>query len=172
MSGTLASDFSLCEKLARARNWKPETIQGLAVEGSLGYEDHKLCFLYDTGAKLRFRRNGERMFYWAFGKPWIWRGSYLAIPHRTNVLLCEGETDVIGLLDAGAEDDSTRICVAIPSASTFSESWASLFDGKDATLCFDNDQAGSTAVARVGRILRKHARGVHALDWEGIRRAI
>jgi DNA primase (bacterial type) len=171
MIDRLATDDDLCQRLAKSRGWKKETIKQLALEGYLGWHDSKLAFIYDAGVKLRWREKGERVIRWAFGKPWLWRGAYLTIPSRTKILLCEGESDVIALLDAGAEDDSARLCIAIPSASTFSDGWASLFDGKDVTLCFDGDHAGSAAADRVGNVLSSHARTVEMLDWEGIRRA-
>src|SRR5207248_5202181 len=117
---TLASDPERCEQVAKTRHWKTETVRDLAVEGSLGIEDNKLVFLYDTGAKIRFRQQGEKVIYWLFGKPFIWRGAYLSIPSRTKIFLCEGETDAIALLDAGAEkNDPAKLVVAVPSASTF-----------------------------------------------------
>jgi len=171
MIDRLATDDQLLDRIAKARRWKKETIRQIALEGYLGWHQGKLAFIYDSGVKLRWRQNGERIIRWAFGKPWLWRGAYITIPSHTKILLCEGESDVIALLDAGAENDPTKLCVAIPSASTFSEGWASLFDGKDVTLCFDGDHAGSAAADRVGNILSSHARMVEMLDWEGIRRA-
>jgi hypothetical protein len=106
---TLASDPELCAQLAKARGWKPETVRDLAVEGSLGYENGKLCFLYDTGMKVRYRSKGQRIIFWAFGEPWLWRGSFLAIASRTKVFLTEGETDAISLLDLGAESDPAKV---------------------------------------------------------------
>src|SRR5438067_11853568 len=79
-SDTLAGDLNVCAKLTKLRGWKTATVHDLAVEGSLGFEDGKLCFLYDSGMKVRCRRNDERIIFWAFGKPWIWRGSFLSIP--------------------------------------------------------------------------------------------
>ena len=169
---TLASDPERCEQVAKTRHWKTETVRDLAVEGSLGIEDNKLVFLYDTGAKIRFRQQGEKVIYWLFGKPFIWRGAYLSIPSRTKIFLCEGETDAIALLDAGAEkNDPAKLVVAVPSASTFNEKWARLFTGKDVLLCFNNDAAGNAAVDRVGKFLQGHARTIRAIDWEGINRA-
>ena len=171
MVETLVSDSSLWERIAKGRGWKPETIRQLALETYLGWRDSKLAFIYDTGIKLRWRCKGERIIRWAFGKPWLWRGAYLSIPTRTNVYITEGEPDCIALLDGGLEDDETRLAVALPSSSTFDSSWARLFTGKHVVLCFDADDAGQKAVARVSSLLQGYAGSVRRLDWEGLRHA-
>jgi hypothetical protein len=49
------------------------------LEGYLGWYPNSLAFIYDFGVKLRCAHKGERVIKWLFGKPWIWRGSYLSI---------------------------------------------------------------------------------------------
>ena len=132
MAVRLRETPNLCERIARARGWKPETIRNLSLEPSLGWHDGKLAFIYETGVKLRWRQQGERIVRWAFGKPWLWRGSYINI--GTTVYLCEGETDAISLIDAGLEPHGQTIAVALPSASTFNERWAILFTGTEVVL--------------------------------------
>jgi hypothetical protein len=57
------------------------------------------------------------------------------------------------LLDLGAESDSTKVVVAIPSASTFNEKLGrDCFAGKDVLLCFDGDKAGETATDRADQV--------------------
>jgi hypothetical protein len=171
-SSRLVTDERLCERIAKARGWKSETIRHLALEGYLGWLDGKLAFVYDTGVKLRWRQNGERIIRWAFGKPWIWRGSFLSIPQRTLIYLTEGETDAISLLDGGVEStDSAALVVAVPSASNFDRKWAPHFSGKDVLIYFDGDHAGDAATERVGNELQPYARKLMRLDWEGVRRA-
>lgn len=169
MVETLISDSSLCERVARARGWQSETVRQLALETYLGWHDGKLCFIYDTGVKLRWREKGERIIRWAFGKPWLWRGAW--IKSAQTIYLCEGETDAISLIDAGIESDRATVAVALPSASTFDSTWAALFDGKDVVLAFDNDKAGSDATARVSKLLRPSARSLKQLNWEGLQYA-
>lgn len=123
MAATLRDDLSLCERIARARNWRAETIVDLAHEPSLGWDSEKLAFLYESGVKLRSRKDGERIIRWAFGKPWIWRGGFLW--GRSTVYITEGETDCISLIDAGLEEDALTLAVAVPSATTFAEEWRS-----------------------------------------------
>jgi twinkle protein len=143
MAVALRETPNLCERIARSRGWKPETIRGLTFEPSLGWHEGKLAFIYETGVKLRWRQHGERIVRWAFGKPWLWRGSYIDL--ATIIYLCEGETDAITLIDAGLESDGQMLAVALPSASTFSKRWATLFSGKEVVLAFDADSAGRDA---------------------------
>jgi 5S rRNA maturation endonuclease (ribonuclease M5) len=169
MAVMLRETPNLCERLARARGWKPETIGNLSLEPSLGWHDGKFAFIYETGVKLRWRQHGERIIRWAFGKPWLWRGSYIDI--ATTVYLCEGETDAISLIDAGLESDGQTIAVAIPSASTFHEPWATLFVGKEVILAFDADRPGEQISVRVSRLLQPHVASLKRLNWKGVQRA-
>jgi len=169
MAEALSTDFALCDRIAKKRNWRPETIRDLALEGHLGWSDPKLAFIYDTGVKLRWRQNGDRIIRWAFGKPWIWRGAWLH--NAQTVYLCESETDAISLIDAGFEDDPARLVVAIPSASTFKSDWVHLLRGKDVILSFDNDHAGRAATLKVSGLLKRHARSLCRVNWEGSQRA-
>lgn len=166
MAKALASDFALCERIARARTWKPETIQRLAEEVCLGWHDGQLAFVYDCGVKLRYRHKGERIIYWAFGKAWLWRGAF--IKGKQTIYLCEGETDGITLIDAGIEQEQGTTVAALPSASTFDSSWVGLFQGKDVILCFDNDKAGLRATAHVSQLLRGHVKSLKQLNWAGL----
>lgn len=172
MAQRLFNDADLCARLAKGRAWKAETLRGLALEPSLGWHEDKLAFLYESGVKLRWRdERGERIIRWHFGKPWLWRGGFLWDPSRCRVIVSEGETDAIRLIDAGAEADETTLVIALPSASTFAPEWAWKFAGKDVLLALDNDEAGRRATERVGRILQSVARSVRALDWKEAARA-
>jgi len=172
MARRLYEDAGLRERIATARGWKPETLRLLTLEPSIGWhDDHeggKLAFLYESGVKLRWRHNGERRFGWHFGKPWLWRGGYLAVPAWSRVILAEGETDGIRLIDAGAEEDGKTLVVALASASTFAPAWAQRFRGKDVILALDNDEAGQRATERIGGFLRHSARTVGVLNWKEV----
>jgi twinkle protein len=169
MAVMLRDTPNLCERVARARGWKPETIGNLSFEPSVGWHDGKLAFIYETGVKLRWRQQGERILRWAFGKPWLWRGSL--IDTATAIYLCEGETDAISLIDAGLESDGRTIAVALPSATTFNERWADFFLGKEVILAFDADKPGREATHRVSRLLRQHVASLKQLNWRGLQRA-
>jgi twinkle protein len=166
MAVTLRNDPKLCQRIANARGWKGETIRDLTVGPHLGWHEGKLAFIYETGVKLRWRQDGERVIRWAFGKPWLWRGSLIDIAR--TIYLCEGETDAISLIDAGLESDGGTIAVALPSASTFNERWANLFAGKDVVLAFDADKAGEEATRRVSRFLHAHVASLKQLNWGGL----
>ena len=169
MAVTLRKTPNLCERIAQARGWRTETIRELSREPSLGWHDGKLAFIYETGVKLRWRQQGERIIRWAFGKSWLWRGSY--IDTVTTVYLCEGETDAISLIDAGLESDGQTIAVALPSASTFNERWATLFAGKEVVLALDADRPGQQASLRVSQFLQPHVASLKQLNWKGVQRA-
>jgi hypothetical protein len=169
MAERLRDDPKLCEQIAASRKWQAATVRDLANEASLGVEDGKLAFLYDSGVKLRTRNAGERVIYCAFGKPWLWRAAFL---HRAQtVYLCEGETDCISLIDASVETDFTTLAVALPSATTFDEGWVSLFRGEAVILALDSDAAGRAATERITGLLRPYARSLKQLNWEGLRHA-
>lgn len=157
-----------CALFAAARGWKNETVRALAQEGSLGRHDQKMAFIYQSGVKLRWEENGERMIRWHLGKPSLWRGEFLRVPDFGRVFLTEGETDAIRLFDAGAEADGVTLVVALPSASTFAPAWAEQFAGKDVTLAMDHDDAGQKATMRVGKLLHPIARRLSILNWKEI----
>ena len=148
---------------------KPETIRNLTFEPSLGWHEQKLAFIYETGVKLRWRQQGERIIKWVFGKPWLWRGSFIDM--FTTIYLCEGETDAISLIDAGLESDGRTLALALPSASTFDERWAILFARKEVILSFDADKAGQEATRRVSRLLQDRVRNLKQLNWGGLQHA-
>jgi 5S rRNA maturation endonuclease (ribonuclease M5) len=165
----MRDDAVLRERCATKRGWKPETLRQLALEGYLGWANGKLAFIYDTGVKLRWHENGERIIRWACGKPWIWRGAYLNFAEM--VYLCEGETDAISLIDSGIEEERATVVLAIPSSSTFNPSWADLFRDKQVTLLFDADLAGEKATARISKMLSPVVQSIERLDWKELQHA-
>ncbi len=169
MRETLMADSALRNRIAKDRGWRAETILQLAGEVCLGWHEDKLAFIYDTGVKLRARSRGQRVIWWAFGKPWLWRGAF--IKQSQVIYLCEGETDAITLIDADIEIEKGTVVVALPSASTFDHSWAALFRGKDVILAFDNDKAGSEATARVSKLLQPIVKSLKQLNWKGLQYA-
>lgn len=169
MAQTILDDPALCERIARSRGWRPETIEALAGEPSLGWHEGKLAFLYESGVKLRWRQAQERIIKWAFGEPWLWRGGFIWRYHR--IFLCEGETDAISLINSGVEADGQSTAIAVPSATTFKETWIPLFKGKEVILVLDDDQAGVSATSRIGSMLQPVVNSLSRFNWEGLRRA-
>lgn len=167
MSETLATDQALCERWAKARGWKPETIRALALEAALGWHEGKAAFLYETCAKLRWRVGEQKRTLWLYGgAPSLWRGFLLSLKRCQRVYVTEGESDAISLVDAGVETGGAYV-VALPSATTFKPEWAQLFAGKETVLCLDDDDAGQKATARTASALQGHARSVSTLNWKG-----
>jgi twinkle protein len=155
------------ESVAHGRGWKPDTIRNLALEPSLGItDDAKLAFLYESGLKVRWKENGERQIRWSFGKPWLWRFGY--INQAETVFICEGETDAITLLDAGVEEDSNTLVIALPSASFHIDRWASLFAGKKVVIASDSDEAGVKAAECLARTLVPVIASLERLELERV----
>jgi hypothetical protein len=178
MSRRLAADAELCARLARARNWQPETLRRLALEGALGWHQERLAIIYETGIKLRWRERGERMIRFHCGHAGqLWRG-WLLTPRVGKVFVTEGETDAITLLDAGAEaeaagdqaetaggqreaasDQRVTAVVALPSAS-IPPGAVELLAGRDVVLCLDQDPAGRQVTGKLEAALYRHARSL------------
>jgi hypothetical protein len=165
----LALSAAQIQKVANWRGWKPVTIRNLALEPSLGIDSTgRLCFLYESGCKLRWRSGGERQIRWAFGKPWLWRGGYIARALGT-VFITEGETDAVSLIDSGLEEDAQTLVVALPSASFSIEPWASLLADKKVIIATDCDEAGERAAERLFKVLGRFARSLEHFPLEGAR---
>lgn len=169
MAEALARDPDRCRQIAKGRGWKPETVRGLALEGSLGWYNGKTAFLYRNAAKLRWDAAGKRNIIWhpAGRELTLWRSDFLAIPFP-RVYLSEGETDGISLIDGGAEEEGRALVVAMPNCNTFRPQWAPLFTGREVILCLDNDQAGERGTDSTVEKLRPYARCVRVLDWKEI----
>lgn len=163
----LAGDLSICERIAQRRGWKPETIRNLALEPSLGWHNGKLTFVYDTGMKARYDQDGERRLFWMFGKPSLWRGwLLLSKPYHRTVIITEGETDTVSMVDTGIEDDLSTAVVALPSASTITESWFDALCGRDVIIALDNDEAGAAGTRKLEKILQARANSLSSLNWK------
>ncbi|MEQ1853521.1 MAG: CHC2 zinc finger domain-containing protein [Chthoniobacteraceae bacterium] len=165
---TLGLDAHLCARIAKARSWKPETIQRLASECSLGWEDNKLGFIYSTGLKLRWRQAGERRFMFAFGKPHsLWR-EHMREKRTERFIITEGETDAIRLIDLGLDDAINRV-VALPSASTWPlDAEVRLRGLREVIFAPDDDKAGQSHVAEWSALVRRYVPTVRILNWKTI----
>jgi hypothetical protein len=156
LSCRLAEDPWLCQRIAHARGWQPRTIMDAATDGVLGWSEglagqHEgaLAFLYPTGIKQRWERNGERVIRWICGKPAsLWRAPVIS-PETALVYLTEGETDALSLLDAGLEAQPKSTVAAIPSAGVVPWGLADFLAGRHVILCFDLDAAGRAATEKV-----------------------
>ena len=150
----------LQERIASPRKWNPNTIQILSQQGYLGWYRGALAFIYPNGLKLR--KWPYKDFSWEFGHQHLWRGD--RIKSAQNILLTEGETDAITLIDMGVEKADEVAVVCMPGASSFQEEWAKLFSGKTVTMCFDSDEAGQAATTRVAALLHPYAAEIRVVN--------
>jgi CHC2 zinc finger/Toprim-like len=149
------------EHIARICEWrdlKPETIRSLILDPAIGVEGNNVAFPCETGMKLRPIGGSSDQSWWAFGKPFVWRGWPLvdaSIRHCVSTVhIAEGEFDAARLLELGFEsDDLSAIVTAIPGANCFKSEWVTLFRGKKVFLWLDNDRAGKQATKRIGALL-------------------
>ena len=148
---------------AQTRNWQAQTLRDMALDGALGWLDKdggKLAFIYETGIKLRWKMDGERIIRFHRGNAaQFWRG-WMILPTTRMVYVCEGETDAITLIDAGAEKDGDCLVVALPSASTIPGNAADLLAGRDIVLCLDQDKAGLEATKKMEALLSGKVRSL------------
>lgn len=147
----LASSKKCCERVAKERNWKPETIRSLAEDGSLGCSSQYLAFIYPEGLKLR--KWPEKKVWWDLGGTGVWRAHSIT-KETKRVFLCEGETDAITLIDKGLSRDPGTAIIAIPSATTHPPELPTLLQGKEVILCMDADEAGKRAEEKLIELLR------------------
>jgi DNA primase len=146
----LAENTKLCEGIAACRGWEPETIQRLAEEGSLGIHKGALAFNYTSGLKVRDWPN--RRFEWEFGRGGLWRVETIKAT-TTRILLCEGETDAISLVNIGMDQVEGTAVVALPSATTIPPGLGDVLKGKEVVICMDADDAGKKAEAKLFTLL-------------------
>lgn len=140
----LTTDPAQCATIAAVRGWDAETIRSLAENGDLGWHDGRLAFIFESGMKVRDWPG--RDFRWNCGSPTLWRTPNVEEPD--TIFVTEGETDAISLIDAGVECCGGMVC-ALPSATTIRPEWFKTWKDKKVMLCFDNDEAGSKATAKV-----------------------
>jgi P4 family phage/plasmid primase-like protien len=127
------------------RNWKQDTIKGLAQEGAIGQTERgKLAFIYPCGVKSRDgkRRAVEDNTRWEFkveGEQPLWRIN-LAHSGHTRFIITEGEPDAITLIDAGFESDGQTLVLARGNATASLRPYLKVFRGKTVVLVADNDK--------------------------------
>jgi len=157
MSRRLAGDDDLCDRIAKARNWQAQTLRDMALDGALGWHEDKdggkLAFVYETGIKVRWKKDGERIIRFHTGNAaQLWRG-WMILPTTRKVYVTEGETDAITLIDAGAETEADSLVVALPSASTLPPDLVAALSGCEVVLCLDHDKAGLEATKKMEALL-------------------
>jgi hypothetical protein len=161
----LLEDREYLGMVAKARQWQEQNLHDLALDGYLGRDDEAhICFISAAGCKSRWRENAERRFRFLFGRSWLWRGEL--IPGAQTVYLCEGETDVVTLIDRGIEDDGETIAVGVQGATLNIAPWAFLFTDKHVVIAMDDDEAGWKADAKIESVLSQVAISIEHF-WSG-----
>lgn len=67
-----------------------------------------------------------------------------------DIVICEGELDALALLSCGF-----NACTSTGGSMTFQEEWAPLFDDKNVTIMYDNDEAGIRGAVKTAFIIKK-----------------
>jgi len=153
----LGSDLELCQRIADRRigdgeKWKPDTLQQLTIEGCLGWAGDALAFIYPTGIKYRnWPNKGPDDLKWDCDGLSLWRQYRLDCCE--TIYLTESETDAISLIDCAIEQIPGVGVIAVPSATSFNNSWAPLFSGKTVIDCFDNDETGRKEALKLKELL-------------------
>jgi hypothetical protein len=162
-----------------------ETIRRLALPegGALGFFPRisiggtpclpdRIGYIYPQGIKIRHPWGEEAAvrFAWACGRatePWRYTCASTC-PGVRHYYITEGESDLIALEDALSnrlKPEDGIAMVASPGTS-FREDWARLFAGREVSLFFDKDAAGTAAAARTIALLRPHASQVRSLHFK------
>jgi hypothetical protein len=154
-------------RFAHWRGWKDTTITYLAHDRSLGLSGNgRLCFCYSTGVKYRNKDGVNPKVIWRKGgKASLWRFGQMKSADPAEVVVTEGETDAITLIDEEVEDSaadnpdngqfsSRRFVIALPSAGySISPLEAEAFRGRRVTFYPDLDTAGQQCLEKNVRIL-------------------
>ena len=165
----LAHDAALCERIAGPRGWKPETVRLAAVQAVLGWEDGHLVYCYSHGLKFRKGQGADRKIFWsksgmgAGGE--CWRQWMLCSFHR-RVIITEGESDTLTLMDIGLEDDCETLVVGLAGATIMPN--PEPFAGKAVIIFPDRDAAGAGAAERLAACVFPFAASVQIADWSAI----
>lgn len=138
----------LAEQWAHERSWNVETLRNCILDAELGLTAAgHIAFHYRHGIKERWEERGQRRFRWSLGGPCgdVWRGCHVA--DASVILLTEGETDAITLLNAGLEIPGQTAVAALASSSTLPS--PEQFIGKHIRFFPDRDDAGGKAIEKL-----------------------
>mgnify|MGYP001605386947 CR=1 FL=1 len=85
------------------------------------------------------------------------------------VFVAEGEWDAIGLRWLLRASSQKGAVVGVPGASVFKPEWIQAFEGREAVLCYDNDEAGDGGDAKAREMLQGTVKGIRSIHWpEGL----
>ena len=166
----LAGNEQLRERIAEARNWKPETLRYLANHLDLGFSDTgEIAFIYSNGLKLRGKKRGNRTFRWVYGgNGELWRSSWIELNNPKRVWITEGETDAITLIDKGFDNyKNGDLVLAMPGATTWNSNWSALLKCCEVVFVPDHDRAGIKGLEKaVNTLMREGIENVRIWKWK------
>ena len=166
-SDWLQTESHLWASKSEKRSWRPETIQKLAFDGSLGWYGGALAFLYRTGLKIRNWPHHQLKWEFKSGES-FWREQTIT-GDTTKVYVAEGETDAIYLVDAGMADAESVAVVAVSCAQAVPDNQSlELLRGKEVVLCLDNDSAGENGTKKLSTAIGELASKLSFLNWGGV----
>jgi len=111
--------------------------------------------VYDENGNYKFSKfrkapweeNDEPKYKYEFGSS----VSLYGIDHiGDDMVICEGELDALALLSCGF-----NACTSTGGAMTFRQEWVELFDGRNVTIMFDNDEAGIRGAVKTAFMFKK-----------------
>lgn len=133
------------------------TVKGMAIEGKMGWWGGRLVYFYPGGAiKIRESLESSRTSRWLKGSADDCWPDWHYPKSLSGISIFEGETDLL------RSDSLTRDrCISIPSASwtPTPEQCYKIGAFREVTFCFDGDEAGRNATARIATLFKKHANG-------------
>lgn len=107
----------------------------------------------DVKPKYKYDKGGRSTLYGAH-----------KIKECSTVLVTEGELDTLTAWSANVPAVSST-----GGAGTFLEEWKGLLEGKDVTLCFDNDEAGGAGMVKALKVLGGEAYVLFLPDRPGVK---
>ena len=172
---TLLKNERAIRGIAHARGWQDKTIRELALDPCLGIDGGKLVLIYPTGAKMRLKPltpslaekfTGQK-FDWLFGAQHsLWRGDRF-LQCTETVHITEGETAAIALIDAGFDNGSTELVMAVPGANGWRDEYRHDFRGRNVVIWPDADKAGAGLCETIIRSLAGIARKIEIANAAG-----
>lgn len=81
------------------------------------------------------------------------------------IYLMEGEWDAIAMHRLLRLSQRPGSVLWVPGAGIFKPEWAQFFNGRDVTLCYDNDTPGQEGTERATEALRSHVSNLRILRW-------
>jgi hypothetical protein len=167
-SETLRSAPDIQEQLAHCLGVGVATISRLAEEGSLGFSAERGGMTVHTPGGIQVRANNGAKHYIKGSQQDVWRGH--AARSAAHVILTEGASDAIAVIDAGLEDDGTTAVLALPSATTsFREPGIGVLEGKNVTLIPDRDGAGHGLARKAAVSLVPIVGSLRIFSWQLVR---